>query len=307
MTDEIKTRALELGLDLCGIARARILLEREIPLREWAGSPRRGGLSYMERNLDKRLDPSLLVEGAASVIICGASYNRGNGCGEGGWQEIQGIPSRIASYALTTDYHITMRERLTELLKFITEIYPGASGRVFVDTAPLLEKNWAVEAGLGWIGRNSLLINPRLGSFMVLGAVITDAILHPDKPFGEDGCTECRACIAVCPAGAIGPDRMIDASRCISALTIEKGGDASLTRLHGRIFGCDACQSACPYNKAAPVSVNPMFRLREEFLIPRGKWLEMTETEFHTLFRDTPLERVPLAELQKRIGTFTEE
>lgn len=185
--------AAELGFDLCGIAPSRKLTEREAHLRRWTAGGMMGSLGYMPRNLDKRLDPSLLVDGARSVVVCAMSYRR--------TEHLQHeVASRIASYALTTDYHITVRERLHALLKFIGDRY-GARGRVFVDTAPILEKSWACEAGLGWTGRNSLVVNPELGSFIILGLVVTDAVLEYDAPYGRDGCKGCRKCIEACPGG----------------------------------------------------------------------------------------------------------
>lgn len=288
----VHIKARELGFDLCGIAPSRKLIECERHLKDWAASSRRGTLGYMSRNLDKRLDPATLVDGARSVVICAVSYRR-NG------QTDHEVASRIASYALTTDYHITVREKLYALLEFISKEY-GAAGRVFVDTAPILEKTWAVEAGLGWIGRNSLLVNPELGSFLILGAIVTDAVLEYDTPYNGNGCKGCSACLKACPAGAISDDRSIDASRCISALTIETSEVVDYPG--SQIFGCDICQNICPYNINSKAEANKIFSILPDFLsLTTEDWLSMDELEFSGRFGSTPLSRVPLDTIKKRL------
>lgn len=287
----IKIKAKELGFDLCGIARSRRLTEREDHLRQWISQGCTGTLEYMSRNLDKRLDPALLVDSARSVIVCGTYYRRDRSVGSE-------VSSHIASYALTTDYHITMREKLNSLLQFI-KAECGAGGRVFVDTAPILEKSWAAEAGLGWIGRNSLLINPEMGSFLILGLVVIDKALDYDEPYAGNGCKGCRACIEACPVNAILPDRSIDASRCISALTIE---GSEIDYPGDSIFGCDICQNVCPFNIRTEVRSNEIFAILPDFLsLSLKDWLDMDESEFRERFGRTPLARVPLDILKKRL------
>lgn len=247
----------------------------------------------MERNLDKRIDPALLVEGARSVVVCAISYNR---------PPAAGVASRIASYARGRDYHPVLKEKLHELLAYIRDLHPGTSGRVFVDTAPILEKSWAAEAGVGRIGRHSLLIVPGLGSFVVLGLIVTDAELEPDPPFlAPDPCGSCRACIEACPVGAIGNDRTIDASLCISRRTIEAeaGNEGDL---HGWIFGCDICQLACPHNRHAPVSAHTCFAPAGDIgQMTETDWLQLSGTDFQNRFGDTPLARCGLERIQRRI------
>ena len=228
------------------------------------------------------------------MIVCGVGYHRPA-------VQAHEVASRIASYAHSRDYHLTIRERLNELSAYLRELVPGASGRVFTDTAPLAEKSWAVEAGLGWIGRNSLLANPRLGSFLLLGEVVTTAELEPDAPFVRDGCGTCRACVDACPVAAIRPDRTIDAGRCISRRTIETG-DGDEGDLHGWLFGCDVCQRACPYNRKAPVSVHDSFApLAELERLDVDDWLGLDEAGFRRIFGETPLARCGLRRLQERI------
>ena len=198
-SEKIRRKALSLGFDLCGIACCRSLERQYDRFKNWLADGCDGGLEYLRRNTGKRFDPGALCEGARSVIVCGVGYHRPPSAHE--------VASRIASYAHSRDYHLTIRERLNELSAYLRELVPGASGRVFTDTAPLAEKSWAVEAGLGWIGRNSLLANPRLGSFLLLGEVVTTAELEPDAPFVRDGCGTCRACVDACPVAAIRPGR----------------------------------------------------------------------------------------------------
>lgn len=292
----ITREALRLGFDSCGIARVRPLSERETGLREWIESGRCGTLDYMRRNVEKRLDPALLFEGARSVVVCSVSYHREKPPSE--------IARRIATYAHSADYHTSLRKPLGELLAFIQAQVPGSSGRMFIDTAPLLEKTWAVEAGLGWIGRNSLLIQPRLGSYTLLGTLVTDAELEPNTPYPNDGCGSCRACIEACPVGALSGDRTVDASRCLSALTIEKIDDnkPGQPTLHGQIFGCEICQNLCPKNRLAARSENPLTEPLEELIsMDEEAWLALTEEEFRVRFKESPLQRCGLERLQRQI------
>lgn len=289
----VHIEAARQGFDCCGVARARPLPEARIRTENWLAAGCGGGLDYLERNLDVRFDPALLVPGARSAVVCGISYNRPPASEE--------IASRIASYAQGRDYHLFIREKLVRVWQALQALHPGASGRVFVDTAPLPEKVWAVEAGLGWTGRNSLLINPKLGSFLMLGAIVTDIEMEPDNRYEGDGCGNCRACIEACPAHAIGPDRTIDARRCISRRTVEKN-EREEGDLHGWIFGCDICQRVCPYNKNAPVPNHPEFAPLPGMLdMTREDWLALTEEEFQRRFAESPLKRCGLERLQRRI------
>ena len=289
----IYNEAFRLGFDLCGVARCRELAEQKERFSAWLGGGCDGGLDYLKRNFDKRFDPAALVPGARSIIVCAVSYNRPPSRGE--------ISSRIATYALNRDYHLTIREKLTALLDTVRTAYPGTQGRVFVDTAPLLEKSWAAEAGLGWIGRNSLLNNPRFGSFLLLGTVVTDAELPADVPYTEDNCKNCRACVRACPVNAIRDDRTIDASCCISRKTIEKEPESE-GDLHGWLFGCDICQRACPHNRHASLPGHPEFTPDDKLEnLTREQLLGMNRGEFKRLFGETPLSRCGLERLKNRL------
>ena len=173
LSEKIRCRAYELGFDLCGIAACHPMSEHYEAFQKWLDAGYDGGLEHLHRNAEKRFDPTLLYEQARSVIVCGVSYHRPHASGE--------VASRIAAYAHSVDYHITIKQQLFRLLDYLKELKPEAAGRVFTDTAPISEKSWAVEAGLGWIGRHSLLIHPRLGSFLLLGEIVTTVGLDPDN------------------------------------------------------------------------------------------------------------------------------
>ena len=190
-TERILRHASQLGFDDCAVARCHPLNSQRETFEEWLEHGYDGSLSYLRRHVAKRFDPSLLVEGARSVIVCAVSYHRPLSEGD--------IPSRIASYAHSRDYHLTLREKLAELLVLVRELYPDSEGRAFTDTAPIVEKAWAAEAGLGWIGRNSLLIHPRLGSFVLLGEIVTTAELDAGRPTVPDGCGNCHRSTRVLP------------------------------------------------------------------------------------------------------------
>ena len=251
----------------------------------------------MERNTEKRFDPRLLVEGARTAVVCAVSYK--NAAGEG-------YPARhrtkVASYACTTDYHTTIRTMLLQLFDALRTAHPGLSGRAFVDTAPLAEKQLAAEAGLGWIGRQSLLVTPQFGTYVLLGELIlTDEADAYDTPFGETRCGSCRRCVEACPTGAVAPDRTIDTARCISCRTIEKVPESDAD-LDGWIFGCDACQSCCPWNLRAPLHRNAAFDpVFDPLSMDAATWLGMDEAAFEALCGRTPLTRSGLTRIRENI------
>ena len=251
---QIKALAHEVGFDLCGVAQYRNFEEDRAFLEEWIGEGFASSLDYLKRNIECRADASRLVEGAKSVIVCAVSYKS---------RVSDGYPAdhsaKIASYACTTDYHATIKQMLFDLCKRLKEIDADFSARCFVDSAPIFEKRYAVEAGLGWIGRQSLLVTPEYGSFVLLGEIVMTAECNEyDKPLETVGCGECRRCVDACPNGAV-KERHIDTSRCISCATIECRGDEEGCDTHGWIFGCDECQTVCPYNRKAPYFSNSKF------------------------------------------------
>lgn len=291
--DDIHALAAETGFDRCGATPCRRLERNESYFRRWLAEGRNASLGYMERNLEKRFDARLLVEGARTVVVAAASYR--NAFGDG---YPDGTRGKIASYALTTDYHTTLRAMLRRLFDRLRERCPDLRGRIFADSAPLAEKQLAVEAGLGWIGRQSLLVTPDLGSYVVLGELVLDQPCDRyDAPYEGNGCGSCRRCAEACPNGALlapagtaGPGA-VDARRCIACHTIERDPDPAVP-LHGWIFGCDACQSACPYNRRAPLHRNPAFDpLFDPTELAPEVWDSLDDETFRRRFGATPLAR----------------
>ena len=297
----IKKLAARAGFDLCGVTPARPFDDSEAHFREWLRAGRHATLGYLERNLDKRFDPSRLVEGARSVVVCAVGYKNHRSDGYPA-----GCRTRVASYACTRDYHVTLRGMLHSMLAELQRENPGLTGRAFVDSAPLLEKRLAVEAGLGWIGRQSLLVTPQFGTYVLLGElVLTEETDRYDPPFEGARCGRCRNCIESCPTGAIVAPKIIDAARCIACRTIEPLADAIDANdgdPDGWIFGCDRCQSCCPHNQKAPMHRNPAFDpLFDPVGIPPETWLAMDEREFVTRFGGTPLLRAGLERIRRTL------
>ncbi len=339
LEQEIKDKALALGFDAAGITDAAPMgPEHAAHFKAWLRAGYAGCMDYMHRNLDKRLHPAKLLDGAKSVIVV-ALYYRSPAVG---WvvptssadpTEMVGTAhptgreplGKVAQYAQHEDYHPFIKDRLRELVDFIRARTDGAERfKIGVDSAPLAEKALAVRAGLGFIGRNHLLIHPQLGPQILLGEVITTAGLRPDAPVGGS-CAECDRCFKACPTGALRPDGFLDASRCISCLTQygareEEWNDGILEHwnsakepsqrstiplfhnpdpLRGWLFGCDECLLACPFQHQAPARANPQFRWYPErtALNPR-EVLGWTDEEFETRLHDSPIRRPGLERLQ---------
>ena len=294
----IKELAREVGFDLCGVAQYRKFEEDRAFLEEWIERGYASSLDYLKRNIDRRADAASLVEGAKSVIACAVSYK--NVVSEGYPADHK---AKVASYACTTDYHFTIKQMLFSLCNRLKEQSPNLSARCFVDSAPIFEKRYAVEAGLGWIGRQSLLVTPEFGSFVLLGEIVVNEVCdHYDKPLVSVGCGECRRCVDACPNNAV-KERHIDTSHCISCATIERLGEGEKTPLHGWIFGCDECQSVCPYNRKAPLTPNPHFTpLFNPVEMSCEEWLSLSEEEFSLRFGTTPLARAGLERLKDNLS-----
>lgn len=295
--ENIKKLAADAGFDLCGIAPCRHLARNEEWFGEWLARGYQSSLGYMERNVEKRFDPRKLVEGARTAVVCAAAYK--NRAGEGYPPEHR---AKIASYACTTDYHTTIRAMLGRLLDALRSTTPALGGRAFVDTAPLAEKQLAVEAGLGWIGRQSLLVTPRYGSYVLLGILLlTEEADSYDEPFEGSRCGRCRNCVESCPTGAIAAEKMIDTARCIACHTIEKQPAGEIS-LEGWLFGCDRCQSCCPYNQKAPMHANPAFDpLFDPVAMTPADWLAMSDSAFEERMGTTPLTRSGLLRIRRNI------
>jgi len=284
----IKNYAQEMGFDLCGIAAARSLNEHRDILTQWTFAGMNGDMAYLGQNIEKRLDPRILFPGARSLIVTGLNYYSEKK--QGG----AGVPM-ISRYAYGDNYHDVIKAKLQSILAYLKTLCPGAEGRAFVDSAPLLEKAWAREAGLGWPGKNSLLINKKLGSFFFLGVLVVNIDLDYDQPAKEDYCGTCRICIDKCPTGAINDNRTIDARKCIAFLTLESKSqipDEYIGKLEGRAFGCDRCQEVCPWNKSPEQNKTPQFSLPEEVQkMTREDWKNLTRKDFKRLFKNSAILR----------------
>lgn len=293
--ERVKELMYRAGFDQVGIVAPHHLIEAEEHFRTWVERGRHASLGYLERNIDKRFSPTRLVEGCQSLVIGAVGYKNRHSL----TTPPRGIP-QIASYALCTDYHTTIKRMLREVFEALRRDSPTLQGRAFTDSAPLAEKQLAIEAGIGWQGRQSLIISPRLGSFFLLGELLlTEPCDHYDTPFRENRCGNCRACIEACPVGAIGEDRTINARLCLARRTIEQGEEVE-GALHGHLFGCDACQSCCPHNRHTPPAAHPDFAPTfDPADFDCTRWQQLTPEEFSGLFGHTPLARAGLPRLKQ--------
>jgi epoxyqueuosine reductase len=294
----IKKKALELGFDACGISRAVRLDEEGDRLKNWLESGFHGTMAYMANHFEKRINSAELVEGAKTVITVLLNYHTKV------QQEDPEAPV-ISSYALGKDYHFVLKERLHKLLGYIqTELSP-CQGRAFVDSAPLLEKALAREAGLGWIGKHSLLIHPRLGSFVFIGELVIDLELGYDEPFGNNLCGSCTRCMDSCPTAAIISPMKIDARRCISYLTIETSEaipEDLAENISNRLVGCDICQQVCPWNSKAIQNQIIEFQPKKELLeMTSEEWKSLEKPTFNRLFKKTAVERTGFVRMKKTL------
>ncbi len=284
----IKEYAAEVGFDLCGIARARSLDEHRPILTKWAHAGMNGDMAYLGQNIEKRIDPRILFPGAKSIIVTGLNYYADKK--QGG----NGVPV-ISRYAYGVNYHDAIREKLNKIRDFIKSIHPDSAGRSFVDSAPLLEKAWGREAGLGWPGKHSILINRKIGSFFFLGVIVINIDFEYDQPVEEDHCGTCTLCIDSCPTGAINNNRTIDTRRCVAYLTLEsktRVPDDLVMKLEGRAFGCDKCQDVCPWNKSLKPHKTPEFELPAEVgLMTAENWKNLSRKDYKRLFQRSAIGR----------------
>ena len=292
ISDAVKARASELGFDLVGIAPAHPPPHGHFYL-QWLSAGYAGSMDYLSRDdaVRRRLDPREALPGARSIVVVALNYYNG---GDGPVSD----PARpvIARYARGTDYHLVFEEKLAELAAFLeSSASSDAATKTYVDYGPVLERDHAQRAGLGWIGKNTVLINPSLGSYLFLGEIITDLELEPDDPFVPDHCGTCERCIVACPTDAIRGPRELDARRCISYLTIELRGPIPLELrplVGNRVFGCDICQEVCPWNDLVPETREPRFRPRDDVTGPELiELMSLNDAEFRSRYADTPLER----------------
>ncbi len=297
-TQIIKEEALRLGFNSCGIARAVQLDEDALRLERWLNKGHQAGMQYMERNFDLRIDPRKLVPGAKSVITLLLNYFPS--------EQQQSLAPRVAKYAYGIDYHFVIRDKLNQLLEFITSNIGAVDGRGFVDSAPVLERSWAVRSGLGWVGKNGNVLTKNAGSFFFIATLITDLDLIADAPFTTDHCGTCTRCIDACPTQAIVSPTEIDAGKCISYLTIELK-DALIpsefhNKMEGWMFGCDICQDVCPWNRFSKPNTELAFTPIPEILnLSVRAWEEMSEEVFNKTFKNSPLKRSKWKGIQRNL------
>lgn len=295
-TQIIKAEALRLGFLSCGISKAEFL-EKEAPrLENWLNKNKNGKMQYMENHFDKRLDPTLLVEESKSVISLLYNYFQ---------EEKQDVGTyKISKYAFGVDYHLVVKNKLKELFQFIQDEIGEVNGRIFVDSAPILEKAWAAKSGLGWLGKNSNLITKSVGSFYFIAEIILDLKLEYDNPV-TDHCGTCTSCIDACPTQAITEPYQVDGSKCISYFTIELKENIPTefkNKMDDWIFGCDVCQDVCPWNKFSKSHKEPLFNPKKEILnYSKKDWEEITEEIFKEIFKDSPLKRTKYDGLKRNI------
>ncbi|MBE9575423.1 tRNA epoxyqueuosine(34) reductase QueG [Flavobacterium proteolyticum] len=293
----IKAESKRLGFLSCGISKAGFL-EHEAPrLENWLNNNMHGQMSYMENHFDKRLNPTLLVDGAKSVISLLLNYYP---------SELQNEDSyKISKYAYGQDYHHVIKEKLKELLYFIQTEIGEVSGRAFVDSAPVLDKAWAAKSGLGWVGKNSNLITQKVGSFYFIAELIIDLELEYDLPT-TDHCGSCTACLDACPTEAIVAPYVVDGSKCISYFTIELK-DNLPQEMKGKfddwMFGCDVCQDVCPWNRFSKPHNEPLFQANSDILnFSKSDWEEITVDTFQKVFKNSPVKRTKYEGLLRNIN-----
>ena len=294
----IKSMAAQLGFDYCGIAPSQRLDEDARRLEKWLSKDMHGSMHYMEKNFDLRIDPGKLVPSAKSVITVLLNYYP---------DKVQpaGIP-KISKYAYGKDYHEVIKTKLNHLLFLIREKIGEVNGRGFVDSAPVLERSWAQKAGMGWVGKNGNLINKESGSFFFIATLIVDLELEYDNAFVKDYCGTCTKCIDDCPTEAIGEDKVVDGSKCISYFTIELKEalipDAVKGKFDNWIFGCDICQDVCPWNSfSRSTKENEFTPLPEIFNFTANDWEELTEESFKIVFKNSPLKRTKFEGIKRNL------
>ncbi|MBN8692932.1 MAG: tRNA epoxyqueuosine(34) reductase QueG [Bacteroidetes bacterium] len=292
----IKQESKRLGFDFCGISKATFLEEEAPRLEKWLKENRHGKMDYMANHFDKRLDPRLLVDGAKSVVSLLYNYYPSQ-------QQTEGAP-KLSKYAYGNDYHEVIKNKLKELVNSLQEQIGEINGRVFTDSAPVMDKAWARKSGLGWIGKNSNLINKQQGSFFFIAELIIDLELEYDGPI-DDYCGTCTKCIDACPTEAIISPYVVDGSKCISYLTIELKENIP-TEFKGKMdnwaFGCDVCQDVCPWNRFSKPHNEPLFNNTNGLLSYSTKeWKEITEEVFDKLFRNSAVKRTKYFGLKRNI------
>ncbi len=294
----IKSLAAGTGFDFCGIAAARPLDEDARKLENWLQQGKHGDMHYMEKHFELRVNPYKLLPGAKSVICFLINYFPVA-------DQEKNIP-KISKYAFGKDYHEIIRPKLNFILAAMKEKFGDFHGRGFVDSAPVLERSWAVLSGLGWVGKNGNLIHKKKGSFFFIATLIVDLDLAYDEAEKADYCGTCTRCIDACPTQAIEKDKVVDGSRCISYFTIELKDllipDPMKNKFNNWMFGCDICQDVCPWNRFSQPTREPAFTPIAEILhFTETDWEELTEQSFKKIFADSPLKRAKYPGIRRNL------
>lgn len=293
----LKAEAKKLGFDFCGISKAEFLEEEAPRLENWLKRNYHGKMGYMENHFDKRLDPTKLVEGAKSVVSLLYNYHNPQ-------KAKDSTAPKISQYAYGKDYHFVIKDKLKALLETLNEEIGEINGRVFVDSAPVLEKAWAKKSGLGWVGKNSNLITKQSGSYFFLAELILDLELEPDGPI-KDYCGTCTRCVDACPTDAIS-NYEVDGSKCISYFTIELKDEILPKSMKGKfenwMFGCDICQEVCPWNRFSKKHQEPAFEPHSNLLeMKKSDWEELTQEVFQKVFQKSAVKRTKFKGLKRNI------
>ncbi|MDX1439264.1 MAG: tRNA epoxyqueuosine(34) reductase QueG [Rubricoccaceae bacterium] len=300
LAHDLKQQAQRIGFDACGITEAVRLDNEARILEKWLMDGRHATMQWMENHFEKRVDPRELVQGARTVVSLLHSY----------YQPREHVPSsgagKISRYAWGDDYHEVLKEKLAELYDWLDTRVGGVSGRIFVDSAPVLDKVWAQRAGLGWIGKHTNLISREIGSYFFVAEMIVDVPIAPDAPFSKDYCGSCTRCIDACPTDAIHQPYAVDSNRCISYWTIEHREDDvpdDLARDFGTwIFGCDICQDVCPWNKFRQPTRDSRFLPREGIAdTDLQEWVELSIEEYRKRFKRSPVKRARFEGFQRNV------
>lgn len=293
----IKQQAQSLGFSFCGISKAAFLEDEAPRLENWLNQNMHGEMQYMANHFDKRLDPRLLVDGARSVISVLYNYYTDN-------KQVDKDAPKISKYAYGEDYHVVVKDKLHQLFEFIKEQVGEVNGRVFVDSAPVMDKSWAKKSGLGWIGKNSNLINKQQGSFFFIGEIILDLALPEDGSI-KDYCGTCTRCIDACPTDAIVEPYVVDGSKCISYFTIELKGEIPNDvkgKFENWAFGCDICQDVCPWNSFSKPHNEPRFEPALSLLeMTKRDFENLTEESFNRVFKNSTVKRTKFNGLKRNI------
>jgi epoxyqueuosine reductase len=304
LSDKIKKKAIAIGFHACGISAAGALPENEKHFRNWLDLGLHAGMGYMENHFEKRVDPTLLLDGAKSVISVLFNYFPA--------KELEKEENyQISKYAYGTDYHFVMKDKLKALIEYINDKVDGINARAFVDSAPVLDRAWAAKAGLGWIGKNTNLITKEQGSYFFIGEIITDLELEYADAEVPNHCGGCTRCIDACPTNALKPYQL-DSNKCISYLTIENKDKEISPEFEGQlndwIFGCDICQDVCPWNRLSEPHTEPAFLPSSDLLDMRKEdWESLEKSQFKKMFKNSAINRTRFEGLKRNIGFFEKD